>query len=102
MVEMQDTKNGIKGSEQKLNVTTIPHVISGETKIYKNINKTSRHIKNTRKNTFYKVHVFSVFTISMYSLTLCPIGCAKSKSYSHIYSNIGEVILHQCVTHFNM
>lgn len=39
MVEMQDTKSGIKGSEQKLNVTTIPHVISGETKIHKNINK---------------------------------------------------------------
>lgn len=35
MVEMQDTKNGVKGSEQKLNVTTIPHVISGETKIQK-------------------------------------------------------------------
>lgn len=34
MVEMQDTKSGIKGSEQKLNVTTIPHVISGETKIH--------------------------------------------------------------------
>ncbi|TNM97568.1 hypothetical protein fugu_015724 [Takifugu bimaculatus] len=30
MVEMQDTKSGIKGSEQKLNVTTIPHVISGK------------------------------------------------------------------------
>uniref|UniRef100_A0A674NAI8 Regulator of G protein signaling 9a n=1 Tax=Takifugu rubripes TaxID=31033 RepID=A0A674NAI8_TAKRU len=27
---MQDTKSGIKGSEQKLNVTTIPHVISGK------------------------------------------------------------------------
>lgn len=96
MVEMQDTKNGIKGSEQKLNVTTIPHVIFGETKIHKNINKTSRHINNTHKNTFYKRYVFSVFTISMYSLTLCPIGCAKSKSYSHMFqdSYLGEVILH--------
>ena len=31
MVEMQDQKNGVKGSEQKLNVTTIPHVIAGKT-----------------------------------------------------------------------
>uniref|UniRef100_A0A672FVE9 Regulator of G protein signaling 9a n=1 Tax=Salarias fasciatus TaxID=181472 RepID=A0A672FVE9_SALFA len=30
VVEMQDPKNGIKGSEQKLNVTTIPHVIAGK------------------------------------------------------------------------
>ncbi|XP_041857314.1 regulator of G-protein signaling 9a isoform X1 [Melanotaenia boesemani] len=29
MVEMQDPKGGVKGSEQKLNVTSIPHVISG-------------------------------------------------------------------------
>lgn len=31
VVEMQDSKSGVKGSEQKLNVTTIPHVITGET-----------------------------------------------------------------------
>uniref|UniRef100_A0A3B5LL89 Regulator of G protein signaling 9a n=1 Tax=Xiphophorus couchianus TaxID=32473 RepID=A0A3B5LL89_9TELE len=31
VVEMQDPKNGVKGSEQKLNVTTIPHAIAGET-----------------------------------------------------------------------
>uniref|UniRef100_A0A8C5DW63 Regulator of G-protein signaling 9-like n=1 Tax=Gouania willdenowi TaxID=441366 RepID=A0A8C5DW63_GOUWI len=30
MVEMQDPKSGVKGSEQKLNVTTIPHVIAGK------------------------------------------------------------------------
>uniref|UniRef100_H2MSL2 Regulator of G protein signaling 9a n=1 Tax=Oryzias latipes TaxID=8090 RepID=H2MSL2_ORYLA len=29
VVEMQDPKTGVKGSEQKLNVTTIPHVIAG-------------------------------------------------------------------------
>ncbi|XP_047428130.1 regulator of G-protein signaling 9a isoform X2 [Mugil cephalus] len=29
VVEMQDPKGGVKGSEQKLNVTTIPHVITG-------------------------------------------------------------------------
>uniref|UniRef100_A0A3Q3LK48 Regulator of G protein signaling 9a n=1 Tax=Labrus bergylta TaxID=56723 RepID=A0A3Q3LK48_9LABR len=28
VVEMQDQKSGVKGSEQKLNVSTIPHVIS--------------------------------------------------------------------------
>lgn len=27
---MQDPKSGVKGSEQKLSVTTIPHVIAGE------------------------------------------------------------------------
>lgn len=32
MVEMQDTKSGVKGSEQKLNVTTIPHVVTGKKK----------------------------------------------------------------------
>ncbi|KAM6957402.1 regulator of G-protein signaling 9a [Aplochiton taeniatus] len=30
VVEMQDPKSGVKGSEQKLNVTTIPHVIAGQ------------------------------------------------------------------------
>ncbi|MEQ2241441.1 hypothetical protein ILYODFUR_025262, partial [Ilyodon furcidens] len=28
VMEMQDPKNGVKGSEQKLNVTTIPHAIT--------------------------------------------------------------------------
>lgn len=37
MVEMQDTKSGVKGSEQKLNVTTIPHVITGKKKTQKQI-----------------------------------------------------------------
>ncbi|CAL8283107.1 unnamed protein product [Boreogadus saida] len=30
MVEMQDPKSGLKGAEQKLNVTIIPHVITGQ------------------------------------------------------------------------
>uniref|UniRef100_A0A3Q3RK98 Regulator of G protein signaling 9a n=1 Tax=Mastacembelus armatus TaxID=205130 RepID=A0A3Q3RK98_9TELE len=30
VVEMQDPKNGVKGAEQKLNVTVIPHVIAGK------------------------------------------------------------------------
>ncbi|TKS92306.1 Regulator of G-protein signaling 9 [Collichthys lucidus] len=30
VVEMQDPKSGVKGSDQKLNVTTIPHVIAGK------------------------------------------------------------------------
>ena len=34
MVEMQDSKNGVKGSAQKLNVTTIPHVTAGETETH--------------------------------------------------------------------
>uniref|UniRef100_A0A3Q4B4H5 RGS domain-containing protein n=1 Tax=Mola mola TaxID=94237 RepID=A0A3Q4B4H5_MOLML len=34
MVEMQDPKCGVKGSEQKLNITTIPHVITGETQAH--------------------------------------------------------------------
>ncbi|XP_055366617.1 regulator of G-protein signaling 9a isoform X2 [Betta splendens] len=29
VVEMQDPKSGVRGSEQKLNVTSIPHVITG-------------------------------------------------------------------------
>lgn len=35
VVEMQNATNGVKGSEQKLNVTTIPHVIAGETETHK-------------------------------------------------------------------
>uniref|UniRef100_A0A667WR86 Regulator of G protein signaling 9a n=1 Tax=Myripristis murdjan TaxID=586833 RepID=A0A667WR86_9TELE len=31
VVEMQNPSSGVKGAEQKLNVTTIPHVIAGET-----------------------------------------------------------------------
>lgn len=34
VVEMQAAANGVKGSEQKLNVTTIPHVIAGETETH--------------------------------------------------------------------
>lgn len=30
VVEMQDPKSGVKGADQKLNVTIIPHVINGE------------------------------------------------------------------------
>ncbi|XP_078126647.1 regulator of G-protein signaling 9a [Sander vitreus] len=30
VVEMQDSKSGVKSSDQKLNVTTIPHVITGK------------------------------------------------------------------------
>uniref|UniRef100_A0A3Q3BA62 G protein gamma domain-containing protein n=1 Tax=Kryptolebias marmoratus TaxID=37003 RepID=A0A3Q3BA62_KRYMA len=30
VVEMQDQKSGVKGSVQKLNVTTIPHAVAGE------------------------------------------------------------------------
>lgn len=53
MVEMQDTKSGVKGSEQKLNVTTIPHVISGETKIQKkNINKPHINIEKSHTKHF--------------------------------------------------
>ncbi|XP_056143623.1 regulator of G-protein signaling 9a [Lampris incognitus] len=39
VVEMQDPKAGIKGSEQKLNVTTIPHVIAGNDVIAWIVNK---------------------------------------------------------------
>lgn len=34
-MEMQHATSGVKGSEQKLNVTTIPHVIAGETETHK-------------------------------------------------------------------
>ncbi|KAM6966550.1 regulator of G-protein signaling 9a [Tautogolabrus adspersus] len=43
VVEMQDQKSGVKGSEQKLNVSTIPHVISGKDVIAWIVNK----MKNT-------------------------------------------------------
>lgn len=40
VVEMHDPKNGVKGSVQKLNVTTIPHAVAGE-------NNTLRRLSNT-------------------------------------------------------
>ncbi|XP_062293970.1 regulator of G-protein signaling 9a [Scomber scombrus] len=39
VVEMQDPSSGVKGSEQKLNVTTIPHVIAGKDIIAWIVNK---------------------------------------------------------------
>ncbi|XP_076000513.1 regulator of G-protein signaling 9a [Genypterus blacodes] len=39
VVEMQDKSSGVKGSEQKLQVTTIPHVISGKDVIAWTANK---------------------------------------------------------------
>ncbi|KAM4634853.1 regulator of G-protein signaling 9a [Polymixia lowei] len=45
VVEMQDPKSGVKGSEQKLNVTTIPHVITGKDVIAWVMNK----LKNTQE-----------------------------------------------------
>uniref|UniRef100_A0A4W5MKE0 Uncharacterized protein n=1 Tax=Hucho hucho TaxID=62062 RepID=A0A4W5MKE0_9TELE len=32
VVEMQDPKSGVKGADQKLNITTIPYVINGESR----------------------------------------------------------------------
>lgn len=43
VVEMQDPKSGVKGSEQKLNVSTIPHVITGESE---------KHIQMLRLQTY--------------------------------------------------
>lgn len=57
VVEMQDSKSGVKGSEQKLNVTTIPHVITGETETDKNM---WTHIyREARKQTvhFKAIHI---------------------------------------------
>lgn len=55
IVEMQDTKSGLKGSDQKLNVTTIPHVISGETKTHKQMDtQFHKHVKHFFLSTWMK------------------------------------------------
>ncbi|XP_060946491.1 regulator of G-protein signaling 9a [Limanda limanda] len=56
LVEMQDLKNGVKGSEQKLNVTTIPHVIAGKDII--------AWIANKMKTPTEEAHVFCTMLVA--------------------------------------
>ncbi|XP_005812374.1 regulator of G-protein signaling 9-like [Xiphophorus maculatus] len=56
VVEMQDPKNGVKGSEQKLNVTTIPHAIAGANII--------AWISNKMKTTTEEAQVFGTMLVA--------------------------------------
>ncbi|KAM4535105.1 regulator of G-protein signaling 9a [Fundulus diaphanus] len=56
VVEMQDPKNGVKGSEQKLNVTTIPHAITGSNII--------AWISNKMKTTTEEAQVFGTMLVA--------------------------------------
>ncbi|XP_020499881.1 regulator of G-protein signaling 9a [Labrus bergylta] len=56
VVEMQDQKSGVKGSEQKLNVSTIPHVISGKDVI--------AWIANKMKSTAEETLVFGTMLVA--------------------------------------
>ncbi|XP_054891120.1 regulator of G-protein signaling 9a isoform X1 [Poeciliopsis prolifica] len=56
VVEMQDPKNGVKGSEQKLNVTTIPHAITGANII--------AWISNKMKTTTEEAQVFGTMLVA--------------------------------------
>ncbi|KAG7220128.1 hypothetical protein INR49_001004 [Caranx melampygus] len=56
VVEMQDPKGGVKGSEQKLNVTTIPHVITGQDII--------AWIANKMKTEVEEAHVFGTMLVA--------------------------------------
>ncbi|XP_069031725.1 regulator of G-protein signaling 9a [Embiotoca jacksoni] len=56
LVEMQDPKSGVKGSEQKLNVTTIPHVIAG--------NDTIAWIANKMKTTSEEAEAFGTMLVA--------------------------------------
>lgn len=68
MVEMQDAKSGVKGSEQKLNVTIIPHVITGESETHKHMRKDSKMTE------FFKAISHIVFQVNI-------IGLLKSACY---------------------
>lgn len=60
VVEMQDSKSGVKGSEQKLNVTTIPHVITGETgHVYTHLQGSSK------SNCMLKSHSHIIFQVNI-------------------------------------
>ncbi|XP_028267169.1 regulator of G-protein signaling 9a [Parambassis ranga] len=56
VVEMQDPKNGVKGSDQKLNVTTIPHVLAG--------NAIIAWIANKMKTTTEEANVFGTMLVA--------------------------------------
>ncbi|XP_059203906.1 regulator of G-protein signaling 9a [Centropristis striata] len=56
VVEMQDPKNGVKGSDQKLNVTVIPHVVSGKDVI--------TWITNKMKNTPEEAEAFCTMLVA--------------------------------------
>ncbi|KAM4717305.1 regulator of G-protein signaling 9a [Anableps anableps] len=56
VVEMQDPKGGVKGSEQKLNVTTIPHAITGSNIV--------AWISNKMKTTTEEAHVFATMLVA--------------------------------------
>ncbi|XP_047212003.1 regulator of G-protein signaling 9-like isoform X2 [Girardinichthys multiradiatus] len=56
VMEMQDPKNGVKGSEQQLNVTTIPHAITGSDII--------AWISNKMKTTTEEAQVFGTLLVA--------------------------------------
>ncbi|XP_038133731.1 regulator of G-protein signaling 9a [Cyprinodon tularosa] len=56
VVEMQDPKTGVKGSEQKLNVNTIPHAITGSNII--------AWIRNKMKTTTEEAEVFGTMLVA--------------------------------------
>uniref|UniRef100_A0A8D3EA31 Regulator of G protein signaling 9a n=1 Tax=Scophthalmus maximus TaxID=52904 RepID=A0A8D3EA31_SCOMX len=56
VVEMQDPKSGVTGSEQKLNVTTIPHVFAGKDII--------AWIANKMKTPPEEAHVFGTMLVA--------------------------------------
>lgn len=70
VVEMQDATNGVKGSEQKLNVTTIPHVIAGETEAHKFMHADSNNIVPLMSLMFF--HYFIL--MSELILKCCKMG----------------------------
>lgn len=78
VVEMQDAKSGVKGSEQKLNVTTIPHVITGEAETHKHMRKDSKMTE------FFKALLHIVFQVNI-------IGLLKSACYQLQYEAVQMV-----------
>ncbi|XP_063327119.1 regulator of G-protein signaling 9a [Pelmatolapia mariae] len=56
LLEMQDPKSGVKGTEQKLNITTIPHVIAG--------NDIIAWISNKMKTTTEEAQTFGTMLVA--------------------------------------
>lgn len=68
VVEMQDPKSGVKGADQKLNVTIIPHVINGESQ-HQMVATTERHISsnNIPSHLYYTMTMFCPRSFSWWS-----------------------------------
>lgn len=92
VVQMQDPSTGVKGTDQKLNVTIIPHVITGEFIIkwrsYRILTLFTEH------HAFYTVRSLLVYiqTQALCCYNLTALAIYSSLQLDEIFSTLGSKV----------